>query len=332
MIKHIYIDDYGTFLGKSSARLTISQNGQLKKEIALSRIKSINILKGGISLSSDLIEACSLRGIKIFFLDFRNIAHTSLSSTASHAVANTRRAQFLTIESDYSKEIAKALILGKLKNQRATLQYFYKYQKNSSNSSNKLESAIISIKEVIDSLKTVELRNRPDWLNIIMGKEGSVANIYFSAISSDLLNEIDFKNRIGRGADDIVNSALNYGYAILTSFIWQSVINAGLEPFAGVLHTNRPGKPSLVLDIIEEYRAWVVDRNIIKIKAHLKDKRFLDTQIKKKIIEEINNTMTKKYLYNGKNLSLQSIVQRQVYKLTGAFMQQNHYKSYIFKW
>ncbi len=332
MTKHIYIDDYGTFLGKTSARLTISQNGQLKKEIALSRIKSINILKGGISLSSDLIEACSLRGIKVFFLDFRNIAHTSLSSTASHAVANTRRAQFLTIESEYSREIARALILGKLKNQRATLQYFYKYQKNSSNSSNKLESAIVSIKEVIDSLKNLELKNRPDWLNIIMGKEGGVANIYFNAISSDLLNEIDFKNRIGRGADDIVNSALNYGYAILTSFVWQSVINAGLEPFAGVLHTNRPGKPSLVLDIIEEYRSWVVDRNIIKIKAHLKDRKFLDTQIKKKIIEEINNTMTKKYLYNGKNLSLQSIMQRQVYKLTGAFMQQNHYKSYIFKW
>lgn len=332
MTKHIYIDEYGTFLGKTSARLTISQSGQLKKEFALSRIKSINILKGGISLSSDLIEACSLRGIKIFFLDFRNIAHTSLSSTASHAVANTRKAQFLTIESEYSREIAKALILGKLKNQRATLQYFYKYQKNSSNSSSKLETAIISIKEVIDSLKTVELKNRPDWLNIVMGKEGSVANIYFSAISSDLLNEIDFKNRIGRGADDIVNSALNYGYAILTSFVWQSVINAGLEPFAGVLHTNRPGKPSLVLDIIEEYRAWVVDRNIIKIKAHLKGKHFLDSPIKKKIIEEINNTMNKKYLYNGKNLSLQSIMQRQVYKLTGAFMQQNNYKSYIFKW
>lgn len=332
MTKHIYIDHYGTFLGKTSARLTISQNGQLKKEIALSRIKSINILKSGISLSSDLIEACSLRGIKLFFLDFKNVAHTSLSSTASHAVANTRRAQFLTIESDYSKEIARALILGKLKNQRATLQYFYKYQKNSAKPSIKLEAAIISIKEVIDSLKIVELKNRPDWLNIIMGKEGGVANIYFNAISSDLLNEIDFKNRIGRGADDIVNSALNYGYAILTSFVWQSVINAGLEPFAGVLHTNRPGKPSLVLDIIEEYRAWVVDRNIIKIKAHLKEKKSLDTQIKKKIIEEINNTMNKKYLYNGKNLTLQSIMQRQVYKLTGAFMQQNYYKSYIFKW
>lgn len=332
MTKHIYIDEYGTFLGKTSARLTISQSGQLKKEVALSRVKSINILKGGISLSSDLIEACSLRGIKIFFLDFRNIAHTTLSSTASHAVANTRKAQFLTIESEYSREIARALILGKLKNQRATLQYFYKYQKNSSNSSIKLENAILSIKEVIDSLKIIELKNRPDWLNIIMGKEGGVASIYFNAISCELLNELNFSNRIGRGADDIVNSALNYGYAILTSFVWQSVINAGLEPFAGVLHTNRPGKPSLVLDIMEEYRAWVVDRNIIKLKAHLKGKHFLDTPIKKKIIEEINNTMNKKYLYNGKNLSLQSIMQRQVYKLTGAFMQQNQYKSYIFKW
>lgn len=332
MTKHIYIDEYGTFLGKTSARLTISQSGQLKKEVALSRIKSINILKGGISLSSDLIEACSLRGIKIFFLDFRNIAHTTLSSTASHAVANTRKAQFLTIESEYSREIARALILGKLKNQRATLQYFYKYQKNSSNSSIKLENAILSIKEVIDLLKIIELKNRPDWLNIIMGKEGGVASIYFNAISCELLNELNFSNRIGRGADDIVNSALNYGYAILTSFVWQSVINAGLEPFAGVLHTNRPGKPSLVLDIMEEYRAWVVDRNIIKLKAHLKGKHFLDTPIKKKIIEEINNTMNKKYLYNGKNLSLQSIMQRQVYKLTGAFMQQNQYKSYIFKW
>ena len=332
MTKHIYIDEYGTFLGKTSARLTISQSGQLKKEVALSRVKSINILKGGISLSSDLIEACSLRGIKIFFLDFRNIAHTTLSSTASHAVANTRKAQFLTIESEYSREIARALILGKLKNQRATLQYFYKYQKNSSNSSIKLENAILSLKEVIDSLKIIELKNRPDWLNIIMGKEGGVANIYFNAISCELLNELNFSNRIGRGADDIVNSALNYGYAILTSFVWQSVINAGLEPFAGVLHTNRPGKPSLVLDIMEEYRAWVVDRNIIKLKAHLKGKHFLDTPIKKKIIEEINNTMNKKYLYNGKNLSLQSIMQRQVYKLTGAFMQQNQYKSYIFKW
>lgn len=332
MTKHLYIEEYGSFIGKTSERLTVYQGGELKAEIALSRLKSVNILKGGVSLSSDIIEACSLRGIKIFFLDFRNVAHSVISSTASHAVANVRRAQFLTIDSSYGKEIARLIIIGKLKNQRASLQYFYKYLKNTNKQSEKLENAILKLKEIIESLKKLELKNEENWVAIIMGKEGAGASIYFDAISSELLQDLDFKNRIGRGANDIVNSALNYGYAILTSFVWQSIINAGLEPYAGVLHTNRPGKPSLVLDIMEEYRAWVVDRNIIKIKAHLQNKTTLDTTIKKKIIEEINNTINKKYLYNGKNISLQSIIQRQVYKLTGAFMQQNHYKSYIFKW
>ncbi len=332
MTKHIYIDQYGTFLGKTSQRLTISCGGELKNEFALNRIKSINILKNGISLSSDLIEACALRGIKIFFLDFKNVAHTMLTSTASHAVANVRKAQFLTIESAYSRQIAKALVLGKLKNQRATLNYFYKYLKKDETNSKKLELAITRLKELTASLKELELANRPDWLSMLLGKEGSGANIYFDAIGVDLLDDLGFTCRVGRGADDIVNSALNYGYAILTSFVWQCVINAGLEPFAGVLHTNRPGKPSLVLDIIEEYRAWVVDRNIIKLKAHLKGKSSLDAPLKKKIIEEINGTMNKKCLYNNKKLTLQSIMQRQVYRLTGAFMQESHYKSYIFKW
>lgn len=332
MTKHLYIDEYGSFVGKTSERLTVYQSGELKAEIPLSRLKSVNILKGGISLSSDIIEACSLRGIKIFFLDFRNVAHTAITSTASHAVANVRRAQFLTIESDYGREVARALIVGKLKNQRATLQYFYKYLKNTDKQSAKLENAIAKIKEIIESLKSIELANNENWLQIVMGKEGGAASVYFDAIGAELLGETDFTARIGRGADDIVNSALNYGYAILTSFVWQSIINAGLEAYAGVLHTNRPGKPSLVLDVIEEYRAWVVDRNVIKLKSSLVGKKQLDTPLKKKIITEINSTMNKKYLYNGKNLSLQGIMQRQVYRLTGAFMQQNHYKSYIFKW
>lgn len=332
MNKHLYIDEYGSFIGKTGERLIVLQGGELKAEIPLNRLKSVNILKDGVSLSSDIIEACSLRGIKIFFLDFRNVAHAAITSTANHAVAKVRRAQFLTIDSVYGREIARALIVGKLKNQRATLQYFFKYLKNTNKQSEKLEYAIGKIKEIIYSLQDIELSKSDHWLQIILGKEGAAAAIYFDAIGTELLGETGFSARISRGADDVVNSALNYGYAILTSFVWQSIINAGLEAYAGVLHTNRPGKPSLILDVMEEYRSWVVDRNIIKLKASLVGKKQLDTLLKKKIITEINTTMNKKYLYNGKNLSLQSIMQRQVYRLTGAFMQQNHYKSYIFKW
>jgi len=57
-----------------------------------------------------------------------------------------------------------------------------------------------------------------------------------------------------------VNSALNYGYGILYGQVWGAVMNAGFEPFAGFLHLDRPGKPSLVLDLIEEFRQPIVDR------------------------------------------------------------------------
>jgi CRISPR-associated protein Cas1 len=60
-----------------------------------------------------------------------------------------------------------------------------------------------------------------------------------------------------------VNSALNYGYGILYTQVWGALMNAGLEPFAGFLHVDRPGKPSLVLDVIEEFRQPIVDRAVI---------------------------------------------------------------------
>ncbi len=332
MTKHIYIDEYGTFLGKTSARLSIYNKNELIKEIPFSRIKTINILKKGVSFSSDLVQVCANYGIKIFFLDFKGVAVCGLYGTNAHAVSNVRRAQFLTIESDYAKIIAKAIIISKLKNQRATLLYFLKYLKKTSHQIVILQQSEITIKGIITSLKKKDLSEVKEWRSYILGKEGSAASSYFYAIKKELLPHRDFNARVSRGAPDIVNQALNYGYAILTSFIWQSIINAGLEPYAGVLHTQRAGKPSLVLDIMEEYRAWVVDRNIIKLRSHFEGKVELDTNIKKKIIKEVNDTMQKRHLYNKKRLTLESIMQRQVYKLVGCFMQQNHYRGYTFKW
>ena len=72
-----------------------------------------------------------------------------------------------------------------------------------------------------------------------------------------------FETREHRGAPDAVNSALNYGYGILYTQVWGAIMNAGLEPFAGFLHVDRPGKPSLVLDLIEEFRQPIVDRAVI---------------------------------------------------------------------
>ncbi len=125
---------------------------------------------------------------------------------------------------------------------------------------------------------------------------------------------------------------LNFGYAILSSYILAAIENAGLEPYIGVLHGIRPGKMSLVLDIMEEYRAWVVDRSVIKLRSQSIDCDTMNTDLKKSLIKQIQNTCSKKYLYHKKRVRLEHIIQRQIYRLSGHFCGEKKYRPYIFKW
>ncbi len=92
----------------------------------------------------------------------------------------------------------------------------------------------------------------------------------------------------------------------------------------------RSSKPSLALDIMEEYRSFVVDRNIIKLRSSLKNS--LEQDDKRLIASNILNTMRKKLIYNHRKLTLESIIQRQIYKISVFFCDNKKYKSYIFRW
>lgn len=162
--------------------------------------------------------------------------------------------------------------------------------------------------------------------------EGSAAAIYWQTLIAGDLTPDNFESRLGRRGNDGFNKALNYGYAILQTYVWNAIINAGLEPYIGFLHVQRPGKPSLILDIMEEYRAWVVDRAIIKMRSDLNDIDDLSLEVRKNIVAQIQTTMSKKYQYQKARISLESIMQRQIYKLSASFKGELNYKPYTFKW
>ena len=133
---------------------------------------------------------------------------------------------------------------------------------------------------------------------------------------------MEFFGREHRGATDEVNSFLNYGYGILYSQVWGAVLNAGLEPFAGFLHVDRPGKPSLILDMVEEFRQPVVDRTVIAyvnlgtsigMKEGLLDADTRKNPSRTKIIERLVTTET----YQGKQYQIRSIIQMQARRLAG---------------
>ena len=321
-MKHLILSDYGTFVGTRSGLLVVSNKTATPPEYCfpLSRLSTLSIAKRGISISSDLIEAFSLRGIKLFFLDFRGLAHSALVASHQHAVVAVRKAQMKQCE-EGNLALARKIVYGKIRNQRAVLKHLSKYHNHlilSQTSETLKEQANIASKNVN--------------FTKLLGTEGFSARIYFQALIQSNLFPPSFKSREGRGSREIGNSMLNLGYAVLSSYVFSSIINAGLEPFLGLYHVQRPGKPALVLDLMEEYRAWVVDRAVIKLRSNVTEKKEMDSSLKKQLINEVQKTLVKKYLYRKKKVRLENIIQRQVYRLCGCFQLQQQYKPYTFKW
>lgn len=115
-----------------------------------------------------------------------------------------------------------------------------------------------------------------------------------------------------------------------------AVLNAGLEPFAGFLHVDRPGKPSLVLDLVEEFHQPVVDRAVI---AHLNlgeevklVQGMLETGTRKALVERVMERLLATETYQGKRYQVRSILQMQARRLASFLRGERVYKAFSFKW
>ncbi|MBI5416619.1 CRISPR-associated endonuclease Cas1 [Candidatus Poribacteria bacterium] len=131
-----------------------------------------------------------------------------------------------------------------------------------------------------------------DFRGKLLSIEGRAASCYWELIEKMLNDYIDFEGRVRKGAKDIVNCALNYGYGILYSRIWEVVISTGLNPNISYLHKSQDNdKPSLIYDLIEQFRQMVVDKAVFSIitkNEELKmENEFLDIKTRKRVAEKV---------------------------------------------
>lgn len=332
-MRHLSVAEYGQFLGCTGDRLQVKHKDEVILETPLSRLRSITIAKEGVGLSSNLLLACASRGIRLYVLDWRGIAVAALSGKHQHAIAAIRAAQFKCMNSPVAATLSAETVITKLRNQRAVLLYFSKYlAKNNEHYLGELRQSAAGLDELCRSVVAIQWQRREQWRDQLMGYEGTGAAACWKVLRTTELAPPSFEKRDGRGSKEIFNQALNYGYTLLMSYVWSALDNAGFELYSGFFHQERAGKPSLVLDVMEEYRPWVVDRTIIAMRAVLAKEKSLDAKLKRRISNEIHATMAKRYPYKGKRLRLESILQRQVYQLAGCVMDQKKYKGYRFKW
>ncbi len=119
-----------------------------------------------------------------------------------------------------------------------------------------------------------------------------------------------------RGATDPVDSLLNYGYGILYAQVERALVLAGLDPYAGFVHADRPGKPSLVLDLIEEFRQVVVDRVVFGlVNRHFtveqNERGLLSDATRRSLPEKVIKHLESEVPYEGKRYELRIVLQSQ---------------------
>lgn len=333
----IMIEDFGVSLGKKSERLLVKKNGKVEQEHALYDVGQITVASRGVSISTDLIEECVERGIQINFLTPSGKPYAKLTSPSLSATVSIRRQQILAFTDRRGRDFAKEIVLAKTKNQMNLIKYLSKYRRVADPSLYaELVSAAGEIEAIRFGVDSIRGSNVDEIRGQLLSVEGRAGEAYWNAIELLLPEDLNFDRRTRRGATDPVNVCLNYGYGILYSRVWGALLLAGLEPFAGFLHVDRPGKPSLVLDMVEEFRQPLVDRAIFgwlnRGGRPIMDENGLSVETRKEIAARLQEKLESTELYEGKKHKLRHIMQEQSRRLASYLRENRKYEGYVMQW
>lgn len=261
-MKRLLVEGFGKGIAFRNGVIEVREKGRLVARASPAELEQV-IVSGRCYITTGAIMALAESGCDVVFLGSSGRFYARLSFPELRTVA-TRREQYMAYEDGRGLEVAKEVLRSKLRNERYYLETLRKGSREGlaefeacRRAEEVVASALESVEGVSGSLESA----RPE----LLGIEGMAAEAYWGALSAFVPKELGFAGRIGRGAADPFNSMLNYGYGVLLGIVWRGIHVAGLDPYAGFLHADRPGKPSLVLDLMEMFRTQLVDRAVLAL-------------------------------------------------------------------
>ena len=339
IIHSLIVDQFGAFVGKHSGRLQVTKDKDKLAEAPLLHLEQVLITGEGVSLSASAIRACCTAGIPIYFVDSRGRPYASLYAAGLTGTVLTRREQLLAYTDRRGLELAVAFARGKITNQAGFLRYAAKYrQETDPEIYRELRSHADEVQEHVEELCRLKGNTVDEVRGELLSVEGRAAQRYWDALKQVVPEQYNWPGRRGRGARDQVNAALNYGYGILYGQIERALVLAGLDPYGGFIHTDRPGKPSLVFDLIEEFRQVVIDRTVVGMatkgmKLELDEKGLLVEKSRREIAEKVLERLEAAERYERKRQSLRVIIQDQA-RHVATFVRGDRaaYEPFIARW
>lgn len=331
----LLVNKPGMFIGLTSRGVTISQKGKVVSQHHPDNLSQIVITGQGVSMSSNLVSFCMNRKIPIDFFDAQGTHLGSVISTKY--MQNTLWGKQANADLQTKNVIALGIIEGKIKNQLALLKYFNKYHKSRYPNLHPKMEMMEQVSENFKLWRKKVMIADSDFLQGLLGHEAQVAIHYWDYIRELFSDDnVKFEHREHQGAKDLVNSMLNYGYAILYVRVWQALLAAKLNPFESLIHVHREGKPTLVYDMIEIFRSQVVDRVVISLVQKGQDLEvrngLLTDKTRQLLVKSVMERLARYEKYQGEEMKMEQIILRQAKLLAKAFEGTEKFKPYVAKW
>jgi len=256
------LDSPGFRLGRRSGRLVVRFRDGGKREVPIVNLDVVVVHSRG-SISTEAIRLLCLNNIPVVFAS-RFSPYGTVHPFFMHGTVITRREQMLALGDGRGLFLARMFCYATTVNKARVLQYFAKSRSYDGELSSFLRDVAGRISGIAGRILGVEGDLERVRL-VLMGLEGEAASLYFDAFWRLVPEELGFRGRERRPPRDPVNALLSYGYTLLNALCTLAIAKCGLEPFAGFLHVDRSGKPSLVLDLSEEFRQPFIDVLVVSL-------------------------------------------------------------------
>lgn len=256
LLNTVYVTTEGAALKKDGENLVAEIEGVEKARVPLHMLASV-VTFGPILISPALIGICAERGITIALMDRVGRFQARIEGPVSGNVL-LRRAQYRL--ADAATDVVRSIVMGKISNQRAVIRRALRDY-----GSEMPEPARAALNQTTERLAMIlrRVQMADDSIDLLRGSEGEAAMLYFAVFDHLIRSpdaELRWSSRSRRPPLDPMNALLSFLYTLLTHDCRSACEAVGLDPAVGFLHRDRPGRPSLALDLMEELRAPLADR------------------------------------------------------------------------
>ena len=257
LLNTLYITTPEAYLSKDGLNVVVSVDKEERFRIPIMNVESI-VTFGYMGASPGLMKLCVDNNVALSFMTPQGRFICRVQGPFKGNVLLRKKQYSLSEDENVALHLAKLFILGKVYNTRGILQRYIRDN-----------GADEEVEHVIKQLECRKKRiMQAESMDILRGEEGHAANAYFDVFNHLILHQKDdftFNGRNRRPPKDEVNAMLSFVYTLIANDVAAALESVGLDPYVGFMHTLRPGRTSLALDMMEELRAYLGDRLVLSM-------------------------------------------------------------------